>query len=101
MLELPAQRENQGEAGAFVRFAVHCDAAVVKFDDPFGDGQTQAAALGSAATAVGDLSESVVKRDLGVKDMGEMLPGHGGILDRMDGILFALPTGYYVALVTL
>ncbi|MBW3620672.1 MAG: phosphatidate cytidylyltransferase [Actinobacteria bacterium] len=52
--------------------------------------------LAGLAAFVGDLTESMVKRDLGVKDLGALIPGHGGILDRVDGIVFALPVGYYV-----
>jgi phosphatidate cytidylyltransferase len=52
------------------------------------------AAAANIAGQVGDLAESAIKRGVGVKDSGGILPGHGGFLDRVDGTLFALPAVY-------
>jgi phosphatidate cytidylyltransferase len=50
----------------------------------------------SFTTPIGDLAESLIKRDLGVKDMGSLVPGHGGFFDRIDGIIFNAPIAYFV-----
>ena len=64
-------------------------------DGPWWGGLVFGAALAVSAT-VGDLGESLIKRDLGIKDMGDLLPGHGGLMDRMDSLLPSAAVAYLV-----
>lgn len=52
--------------------------------------------LVSLAATIGDLVESLIKRDAGLKDMSNFLPGHGGVMDRLDSMLVAFPMGWLV-----
>lgn len=84
----------EGLAGSLGATALAAGAALpIVLDVPWWSGLLFGLAV-SAAAVLGDLAESLLKRDLGVKDMSVLLPGHGGLMDRLDSILFAAPTAY-------
>jgi phosphatidate cytidylyltransferase len=68
-------------------------ATVFVLGKPWWVGVVLAVGMVAAATA-GDLAESMVKRELGIKDMSSILPGHGGVMDRLDSIVFASPVAF-------
>ncbi|CAN5569738.1 hypothetical protein BH10ACT1_BH10ACT1_37560 [soil metagenome] len=73
-------------------------AGIIKIGPWNGLGAAVALGIGAAIAApLGDLCQSLLKRDLGVKDMSSLIPGHGGVLDRFDSMLFVLPTVFWLA----
>ena len=86
----------EGFAGSVTAAAIG-SALLLSFglDDPV---PVYAGALFGVVIAIvavmGDLTESMMKRDLGIKDMSQLLPGHGGLMDRLDSVVFAVPTAY-------
>jgi phosphatidate cytidylyltransferase len=86
----------EGAAGGLI-FAI---VAAVLFTRPIGVPWYHALAIGvlvSFAATVGDLAESLLKRDTGVKDSGTLMRGHGGVLDRIDSLLFAVMAVFFYA----
>ena len=53
-------------------------------------------AVGGMISMIGDLSASAIKRNQGIKDYGDLIPGHGGILDRFDSVIFTAPNIYFL-----
>ena len=84
----------EGFAGSVIACAV-CGALLVNFllHDSWWKGALVGLALVCTAT-LGDLGESMIKRDIGIKDMGNVLPGHGGLMDRLDSMLPSAPVAW-------
>ena len=96
----PTISPNKSQEGAFAGLVASMAVGAVSFQG-FGLGDWKmgliAGALIGLAGQVGDLAESVLKRQAGVKDSGSVVPGHGGVLDRIDALLFAFPAGFLLA----
>jgi phosphatidate cytidylyltransferase len=93
-------KTREGLVGA-VTFAMTAGALLMHFlidDGQWWQGLLLGLAVATSAT-LGDLGESMIKRDLGIKDMGKVLPGHGGIMDRLDSLLPTAPVVWLLLVV--
>jgi phosphatidate cytidylyltransferase len=96
----PMISPNKSQEGALGGLLASMAVGAVSFQ-LFGLGDSKLGLIAGAAIGVagqfGDLAESVLKRQAGVKDSGSVVPGHGGVLDRIDALLFAFPAGFLMA----
>lgn len=89
----------EGAAGGLLGAVVGAIASIYVFCLPIEIWQAVVLGLvGGVAGPLGDLAESMVKRQVGLKDAGNLIPGHGGLLDRSDSLLFTAPVLYYTIL---
>ncbi|WP_274542421.1 phosphatidate cytidylyltransferase [Candidatus Oscillochloris fontis] len=99
---LSPKKSWEGAVGGFVTSVLTAMLATLLLGLPIS--YAAAALIGAAAGIagpIGDLVESLIKRQIGIKDSGQLIPGHGGILDRIDSLIFTAPVIYYLILLTL
>ncbi|HWS57517.1 MAG TPA: phosphatidate cytidylyltransferase [Actinotalea sp.] len=98
----PSVSPKKSWEGLVGSFLLACTVGAIGMVWAFDGSPAVGLALGAAAVltaTIGDLSESLLKRDLELKDMGSLLPGHGGVLDRVDSMLLSAPLVYLLLLV--
>ena len=94
MHHISPKKTLEGVAGGLIAAVVVGAVLLVAFGRPFLAGAFLGLFVGAAAQA-GDLSESMLKRAAGAKESGRLIPGHGGLLDRLDSFLFAAPVAFF------
>ena len=87
-----SRRWSSGVAGAALLGAIYAAATGGKIAE-----YALICAVGALISMVGDLAASAIKRNQGIKDYGKLIPGHGGILDRFDSVIFTAPAIYFLA----
>lgn len=97
---LSPKKSVEGGIGGVVGAALLGIAYAAFFKQPMA-GYAIICGAGALISMVGDLAASAVKRDKGIKDYGKLIPGHGGILDRFDSVIFTAPIIYFLSLVVL
>ncbi|WP_067782233.1 phosphatidate cytidylyltransferase [Actinomyces vulturis] len=90
----------EGFAGSMIATILTATGCIWALNGPIWAGPILGACIVVVST-LGDLGESLIKRDVGLKDMGTLLPGHGGLMDRLDSILVAAPVVYLFCLLAL
>ncbi len=96
---LSPKKSWEGAAGGFSASVLAALLAVPLLGLPIGyGGAALLGIVGGIAGPIGDLAESFIKRQIGVKDASNIIPGHGGVLDRADSMLFTAPVLYYLVI---
>ena len=94
---LSPKKSVEGAVGGVVGAALLGAVYAAVFHEPAAE-YAVICAIGALISMVGDLAASAIKRNQGIKDYGKLIPGHGGILDRFDSVIFTAPVIYYMSL---